>query len=216
MIVLTSNNLGGLVQRLGDSLNEYMRELGRVHAYTPDAGVLRELVRGLERLGGRPVATRGSPVISSRRGNVEVSIVATASGYRDVLGAVINYYTNVLMTLRQVVEYLGKLGVTGDYTIIIGDNGSNVIVGYTLPDMTGTPLLELPSIRTITSLESVLTRVSGLGSEELGAVARAIDSVLAGVRPMVVDRVVRLDGLEYPVEIRRIRELLGGGGVGRG
>ncbi|WP_243678323.1 hypothetical protein [Vulcanisaeta distributa] len=166
MIVLRSDKLRDIVLDLGNRLNEIMQIINEIYAYNPDNELMSKLTRELR---GKSSATyvKGDSNITTKVDDIEVIYVLTANGYKEVIRDAINYYTNVLMSIKQVMEFAEKLGVNDEYLVMIDDSSIDVIIGYSLPDMSDTSLLYLPSIKETTEVPSILNGIIGLTADEL-------------------------------------------------
>lgn len=196
---------------LGNRLNEVMQVINEIHAYNPDNESMSKLIREL-RSKSSAKYVRGSMNVTVKDGNMEVVYVLSASGYRDAINDVINYFTNILMAIRQVIELTEKLGINDEYVTIIDDSSIDVIIGYPLPDITNTSLLQLPSIEESVEVPSVLSGITGLTADELAKVMIMIDNALSAVgkSSRSFETVVRLDDINYPEPFKKVEELIGG------
>ncbi|MCG2879784.1 MAG: hypothetical protein L7H00_01075 [Vulcanisaeta sp.] len=210
-MVLRNDRLREVALELGNWINEVLQLINGIHAYSPDKDLVNRLARDL-RDSSKTSFTRGNPVITSKVGSIEVVYVLTASGYRDVMLEVINYYTNLLMAIKHVMEVAEKLGVDNDYTVFIDSSSIDVIIGYSIQDVSRTPLFELSSLRESIAIESVLGSVAGLRADELADVMNALDNAISAVsnNSLRLETVIKLDNINYPSPFRDLESKLGG------
>ncbi|MFB6470367.1 MAG: hypothetical protein TU36_003925 [Vulcanisaeta sp. AZ3] len=200
MIILAGNKLREIALELSNKLNEMLQAINRIYAYNPKEEALSNIVKDLR---GKTRATlaRGNAQIISRVGGLEVTYVTSAYGYREALRDLINYYTNVLMAIKQAIELLDKLGVTDDCVVVIDETSVDVIIGYSLPDTSEILLLELPSITERANVKSVLSEfVAGLTADEYAKVIKKLDEAMSVMNSeaYVIDRIVKLENINYP------------------
>nr|KJR71620.1 MAG: hypothetical protein TU36_06930 [Vulcanisaeta sp. AZ3] len=200
MIILAGNKLREIALELGNKLNEMLQVINRIYAYNPKEEALSNVVKDLR---GKTRATlaRGNAQIISRVGGLEVTYVTSAYGYREALRDLVNYYTNVLMTIKQAIELLDKLGVTDDCVVIIDETSVDVIIGYSLPDTSEILLPELPSITERADVKSVLSEfVAGLTADEYAKVIKKLDEAMSVMSSEadVIDSIVKLENINYP------------------
>jgi hypothetical protein len=200
LIILAGNKLREIALELSNKLNEMLQAINRIYAYNPKEEALSNIVKDLR---GKTRATlaRGNAQIISRVGGLEVTYVTSAYGYREALRDLINYYTNVLMAIKQAIELLDKLGVTDDCVVVIDETSVDVIIGYSLPDTSEILLLELPSITERANVKSVLSEfVAGLTADEYAKVIKKLDEAMSVMNSeaYVIDRIVKLENINYP------------------
>ena len=210
-MVLRNDRLREVALELGNWINEVLQLINGIHAYSPDKDLVNRLARDL-RDSSKTSFTRGNPVITSKVGSIEVVYVLTASGYRDVMLEVINYYTNLLMAIKHVMEVAEKLGIDNDYTVFIDGSSIDVVIGYSIQDVSRTPLFELSSLRESIAIESVLGSVAGLRADELADVMNALDNAISAVsnNSLRLETVIKLDNINYPSPFRDLESKLGG------
>lgn len=210
-MVLRNDRLREVALELGNWINEVLQLINGIHAYSPDKDLVNRLARDL-RDSSKTSFTRGNPVITSKVGSIEVVYVLTASGYRDVMLEVINYYTNLLMAIKHVMEVAEKLGINNDYTVFIDGSSIDVVIGYSIQDVSRTPLFELSSLRESIAIESVLGSVAGLRADELADVMNALDNAISAVsnNSLRLETVIKLDNINYPSPFRDLESKLGG------
>ncbi|MFP3216046.1 MAG: hypothetical protein RXP99_01995 [Vulcanisaeta sp.] len=210
-MVLRNDRLREVALELGNWINEVLQLINGIHAYSPDKDLVNRLARDL-RDSSKTSFTRGNPVITSKVGGIEVVYVLTASGYRDVMLEVINYYTNLLMAIKHVMEVAEKLGINNDYTVFIDGSSIDVVIGYSILDVSRTPLFELSSLRESIAIESVLGSVAGLRADELADVINALDNAISAVsnNSLRLETVIKLDNINYPSPFRDLESKLGG------
>lgn len=211
MIVLSSNKLKDIALDLGNKLNEIMQVINEIHAYNPDSEFLNKSIRELR---NRYTATyvKGNVNMTMRDGNMEVTYVLTANGYKDAIKNIVDYFADMLMAIKQVMEFTEKLGLNDEYVVMMSDSSIDILIGYSLPDMSNTPLLRLPSIRETAEVPSILGGFAGLTADELAKVMIAVDNVISVISSgsRNFETVIRLSDVNYPEPFRKIEELIGG------
>lgn len=211
MIVLSSNKLKDIALDLGNKLNEIMQVINEIHAYNPDSEFLNKSIRELR---NRYTATyvKGNVNMTMRDGNMEVTYVLTANGYKDAIKNIVDYFADMLMAIKQVMEFTEKLGLSDEYVVMMSDSSIDILIGYSLPDMSNTPLLRLPSIRETAEVPSILGGFAGLTADELAKVMIAVDNVISVISSgsRNFETVIRLSDVNYPEPFRKIEELIGG------
>ncbi|GAB6943915.1 hypothetical protein JCM14467A_06970 [Vulcanisaeta sp. JCM 14467] len=211
MIVLKSDKLRDVILDLGNRLNEVMQIINEIHAYSPDNEFANKLIREL-RSKSQAAYVKGNTNITTKFEDVEITYVLTANGYKNAIKDAINYYTDMLMSIKQAVEFAEKLGISDEYTVMIDDSSIDVIIGYSLPDMSNASLLHLPSIKEVTEIPSVLSGVIGLTADELARVMKTVDEAIStiGGSSRTFETIVRLSDINYPEPFRKIEEVIGG------
>ena len=209
--MLRSDKLRDVVLDLGNKLNEVMQIINEMHAYSPDNELANKLIREL-RGKSQAAYVKGNANITTKFEDIEITYVLTANGYKNAIKDAINYYTDMLMSIKQAVEFAEKLGISDEYTVMIDDSSIDVIIGYSLPDMSNASLLHLPSIKEVTEIPSVLSGVIGLTADELARVMKTVDEVIStiGGSSRTFETVVRLSDINYPEPFRKIEEVIGG------
>ncbi|GAB6947349.1 hypothetical protein JCM16161A_14790 [Vulcanisaeta sp. JCM 16161] len=211
MIVLRSDRLRDIALDLGNKLNEIMQIINEIYAYNPDNETINKLIREL-RSKSQTTYVRGNSSTTTKVDDVEVIYVLTANGYKEVIRDAINYYTNVLMSIKQVMEFAEKLGIDDDYIVMIDDTSTDVVIGYSLPDMSDTSLLYLPSIRETTEVPSILSGIVGLTADELAKIMKMIDDAISAINnnSRSFETTIKLSDINYPEQFRKIEEAVGG------
>jgi len=211
LIILRNNRLREIDLELGNWINEALQLINEIHAYNLDKDLVNRLARDL-RDRSKTLFTRGNPVITSKVGNIEVIYVLTASGYRDIMLEVINYYTNLLMAIKHVMETAEKLGVNNNYTVFIDSSSIDVVIGYSIQDMSEIPLFKLSSLRESIAIESVLGSVAGLRIDELADVVNAVNDAISAIssNSLRLETVIKLGDINYPSPFRELESKLGG------
>ncbi len=211
MIVLRSDRLRDIALDLGNKLNEIMQVINEIHAYNPDNESVNKLIREL-RSKSSATYIKGSMNITTKADDIEVIYALTASGYKEAIKDAINYYTNVLMSIKQAMEFTEKLGMSDEYVIIIDSTSIDVVVGYSLPDVSDTAILHLPNIRELTEVPSILSGISGLTADELAKIMKIIDETISAINnnSRNFETIVRLSDINYPEQFRKIEEVIGG------
>ena len=211
MIVLRSDKLRDVALDLGNKLNEVMQIINEVYAYSPDNELMNKLLKELR---GKSQATyvKGNVNITTKVEDFDVIYVLTANGYKDAIKDAINYYTNVLMSIKQAMEFTEKLGIGDEYVVMIDDTSIDVIIGYSLPDVSNTSLLYLPSIRETVEIPSILGGIIGLTADELAKIMIIINDVISAINSnsRVFETIIKLSDVNYPEEFRKIEEVIGG------
>ncbi|MGC9153283.1 MAG: hypothetical protein ACP5GY_06065 [Vulcanisaeta sp.] len=211
MIVLRSNKLKDIILELGNKLNEILQFINEIHAFNPDNELINKLSKELR---GKSAVTsiKGNSNITSKANDLEVIYVLTADGYKNIMRDAINYFTNILMSIKQVIEFTEKLGIVDEYAIFIDDSSVDVIIGFLPPDMSEMPLLHLPSIRESVEIQSVLGNITGLSAEELDSVMKLIDELLSSVKNNLkqIETTIEINNISYPDPFRKIEEEVGG------
>ncbi|MGC8542513.1 MAG: hypothetical protein ACP5NQ_01125 [Vulcanisaeta sp.] len=211
MIVLRSDKLKDIILELGNKLNEILQFINEIHAFNPDNELINKLSKELR---GKSAVTsiKGNSNITSKANDLEVIYVLTADGYKNIMRDAINYFTNILMSIKQVIEFTEKLGIVDEYAIFIDDSSVDVIIGFLPPDMSEMPLLHLPSIRESVEIQSVLGNITGLSAEELGSVMKLIDELLSSVKNNLkqIETTIEINNISYPDPFRKIEEEVGG------
>ena len=110
------------------------------------------------------------------------------------------------------MEFTEKLGISDEYVVMIDDSSIDVIIGYSLPDMSGTSLLYLPSIRETIEIPSVLGGIIGLTADELARAMMMIDDAISAIsgNSRVFETIIKLNDVNYPEEFRKIEKMIGG------
>ncbi|WP_252900217.1 hypothetical protein [Vulcanisaeta sp. JCM 14467] len=121
MIVLKSDKLRDVILDLGNRLNEVMQIINEIHAYSPDNEFANKLIREL-RSKSQAAYVKGNTNITTKFEDVEITYVLTANGYKNAIKDAINYYTDMLMSIKQAVEFAEKLGISDEYTVMIDDS----------------------------------------------------------------------------------------------
>ncbi|ADY02009.1 hypothetical protein VMUT_1808 [Vulcanisaeta moutnovskia 768-28] len=211
MIVLRSDRLKDIVLSLGNRLNEILQVISEIYAYSPDNETMNKMIREL-RSKSPATLVKGNTNVTTKIDDIEVIYTLTANGYKDAIRDAINYYTNVLMSIKQAMEFTEKLGVNDDYVIIIDDASIDVVIGYSLPDMSETSLLYLPNIRETTEIPSILSSIVGLTADEVARLMKMIDEIISSIsnNSRNVETIVKLDNINYPEPFRKIEEEVGG------
>ena len=211
MIVLKSDKLKDVVLDLGNKLNEVMQIINEIYAYNPDNEFMSKLIKEL-RSKSQATYVKGNANMTTKVEDLEVIYVLTANGYKDAIKDAINYYTNVLMSIKQAMEFTEKLGISDEYVVMIDDSSIDVIIGYSLPDMSSTSLLYLPSIREMIEIPSVLSDIIGLTADELARAMKMIDDAISAINgnSRAFETIIKLSDVNYPEEFRKIEEVIGG------
>ena len=211
MIVLKSDKLKDVILDLGNKLNEVMQIINEVYAYNPDNELMSKLIKEL-RSKSQATYVKGNANMTTKVEDLEVIYVLTANGYKDAIKDAINYYTNVLMSIKQAMEFTEKLGISDEYVVMIDDSSIDVIIGYSLPDMSSTSLLYLPSIRETIEIPSVLGGIIGLTADELARAMKMIDDAISAINgnSRAFETIIKLSDVNYPEEFRKIEEVIGG------
>ncbi len=211
MIILRSDKLKDIILELGNKLNEILQFINEIHAFNPDNELINKLTKELR---GKSAVTsiKGNSNITSKANDLEVIYVLTADGYKNIMRDAINYFTNILMSIKQVIEFMEKLGIVDEYAIFIDDSSVDVIIGFLPPDMSEMPLLHLPSIRESVEIQSVLGNITGLSAEELGSVMKLIDELLSSVKNNLkqIETTIEINNINYPDPFKKIEEEVGG------
>ena len=211
MIILRSDKLKDIILELGNKLNEILQFINEIHAFNPDNELINKLTKELR---GKSAVTsiKGNSNITSKANDLEVIYVLTADGYKNIMRDAINYFTNILMSIKQVIEFTEKLGIVDEYAIFIDDSSVDVIIGFLPPDMSEMPLLHLPSIRESIEIQSVLGNITGLSAEELGSVMKLIDELLSSVKNNLkqIETTIEINNINYPDPFKKIEEEVGG------
>ncbi len=212
MIVLRSDKLKNTILDLGSRLNEILQVLNEMYAINLDNETVNKLIRELRSKSSSARYTKGGTNVTSKVGDIEVIYVLTASGYKDIIRDAINYYTNVLMAIKQVTEFSEKLGIGDNYTVIIDGSSIDVIIGYSLPDVSDLPLLTLSNIKEMAEIPSVLVGITGLTADELAKVMVTIDKLISSMSTgsNSFETVVKISDINYPEPFKKIEELIGG------
>ena len=211
MIVLKSDKLKDVILDLGNKLNEVMQIINEIYAYNPDNEFMSKLIKEL-RSKSQATYVKGNANMAIKVEDLEVIYVLTANGYKDAIKDAINYYTNVLMSIKQAMEFTEKLGISDEYVVMIDDSSIDVIIGYSLPDMSGTSLLYLPSIREMIEIPSILGGIIGLTADELARAMKMIDDAISAINgnSRAFETIIKLSDVNYPEEFRKIEEVIGG------
>jgi len=211
LIILRSDKLKDIILELGNKLNEILQFINEIHAFNPDNELINKLTKELR---GKSAVTsiKGNSNITSKANDLEVIYVLTADGYKNIMRDAINYFTNILMSIKQVIEFMEKLGIVDEYAIFIDDSSVDVIIGFLPPDMSEMPLLHLPSIRESVEIQSVLGNITGLSAEELGSVMKLIDELLSSVKNNLkqIETTIEINNINYPDPFKKIEEEVGG------
>ena len=211
MIVLRNDKLKDVILDLGNKLNEVMQIINEVYAYNPDNELMNKLIKEL-RSRSQVTYVKGNANITTKVDDLEVTYALTANGYKDIIKDVINYYTNVLMSIKQAMEFTEKLGVSDEYVVMIDDSSIDVIIGYSLPDMSDTSLLYLPNIKEAVEIPSVLGGIIGLTADELAKIMKMIDDAILAINgnSRAFETTIKLSDINYPEQFRKIEEAIGG------
>ncbi|GGI68747.1 hypothetical protein GCM10007112_02200 [Vulcanisaeta souniana JCM 11219] len=211
MIVLRSSKLMDIVAEFGNKLNEVLRTIEENHAYNPDNDLMNRIIREL-RSKGAATLVKGNASIVSKVNGIEVTFVLTADGYKNIMRDIVNYYTNILMSIKQVLELTNKLGVSDEYTVIISDSAIDILIGYSLPDLSETPLLSIPSVKETIEIPSVLSNVTKMTADEVAKIMVQIDNVISSLGNISsrIETVIKLDDIEYPEPFKVIEKKVGG------
>jgi hypothetical protein len=210
--VLTNNRLRDVVLELGNEINDTLQLINDIHAYNPDNDLMNRLLKELR---GKSTAslTKGNPQITTKAGGLEIIYAVTANGYRDVMKEAINYYTNALMAIMQVMEIMAKLGVDDDYVVFMDGSTIDVVVGYSMQDLPRSPLLQIPNLKEKVAIESLLGSITGLRADEIAGLINAIDNAILTINnnSLHVESAIKLDSIEYPSPFKELESRLGGG-----
>ena len=211
MIVLRNDKLKDVILDLGNKLNEVMQIINEVYAYNPDNEPMNKLIKEL-RSRSQVTYVKGNANITTKVDDLEVTYALTANGYKDIIKDIINYYTNVLMSIKQAMEFTEKLGVSDEYVVMIDDSSIDVIIGYSLPDMSDTSLLYLPNIKETVEIPSVLGGIIGLTADELAKIMKMIDDAILAINDnsRAFETTIKLSDINYPEQFRKIEEAIGG------
>ncbi|BDR91992.1 hypothetical protein Vsou_10850 [Vulcanisaeta souniana JCM 11219] len=200
-----------IVAEFGNKLNEVLRTIEENHAYNPDNDLMNRIIREL-RSKGAATLVKGNASIVSKVNGIEVTFVLTADGYKNIMRDIVNYYTNILMSIKQVLELTNKLGVSDEYTVIISDSAIDILIGYSLPDLSETPLLSIPSVKETIEIPSVLSNVTKMTADEVAKIMVQIDNVISSLGNISsrIETVIKLDDIEYPEPFKVIEKKVGG------
>ncbi|WP_229709715.1 hypothetical protein [Vulcanisaeta souniana] len=209
--MLRSSKLMDIVAEFGNKLNEVLRTIEENHAYNPDNDLMNRIIREL-RSKGAATLVKGNASIVSKVNGIEVTFVLTADGYKNIMRDIVNYYTNILMSIKQVLELTNKLGVSDEYTVIISDSAIDILIGYSLPDLSETPLLSIPSVKETIEIPSVLSNVTKMTADEVAKIMVQIDNVISSLGNISsrIETVIKLDDIEYPEPFKVIEKKVGG------
>lgn len=199
-----------VVTEFGNKLNEMLQVIEENHAYNPDNDLINRIIRELRNKGAATLV-KGNASITSKVNGMEVTYVLTADGYKNIMRDIVNYYTNILISIKQVLELTNKLGVSDEYTVIISDSAIDVLIGYSLPDLSGTSLLSLPNVKETIEVPSVLNNINKMSADEYAKIMGLVDNLFSslGNTSKRIETVVKLDSIEYPEPFKVLEKKVG-------
>jgi hypothetical protein len=189
-MIIRSRDIDGLIEKLSGPLNHWLHEGGR-RIVSPDSldQVVNELRRSQFNL------TRGVDEYRLNLEGVEIVAVSSPGKYASYVAEIVDFYVNIMTTLRQIREIVSKLELEEEFTLIIGD-GVDVVVGPNIGDSSF--LLNLPEPYVRVEFPSGLSVITGLSGEERRNVERLIDEVING-GDIVVESRIALEDHGFPV-----------------
>jgi len=190
-MVIGSNAVEKLIEELSNPLNLWLHE-GSGRSIKPEQ--LDQCINELRRREQLSV-TKGAGEYELNIDGVRFIAVGSSTRYSRYVNDIVNFYVNMITMLRQVKEIVGKLGLEGDFTIILSDM-VELVIGPSLGDMSSLLNLAEPVIRV--EFPSGLSVIRGISDEERIVVERALDKELSK-GDVVIERRINLEEYNLPL-----------------
>lgn len=212
MIILKSDDLEKIVTELGNSINEALIRLSNIPLFDVENDI-NAVIKELKSKFRDTNIVRGNGLYNMKnKTDLEVQYVFSAGAYLSVLKDVVNYYTDLLMMLKQVYDIMEKLSIKSGITIIIdkGHNTVDLLVGSEMPSTYF--LIESPRIIEKEEIPSILDNIKGLSPEEKREISDLIDQFMVNTNKEVIikETTINVNEYEYPDKIKKAKEILQG------
>lgn len=196
---------------LGDPINKLLERINKTTSIGSDN--INLLTKEIKSKFKDATITKGNGFYNTKtKGDFEVQYVLSASAYLSVLRDIINYYTNLLMMIKQTHDIITMLNIELEAPIIIdkGHDTVDILIGPNLPNTQF--LMEVPWIIEKEEIPTILNEIKGLSPEEKTEISNLLDQYLTELNKgiIMVETTIDVNNYAYPDKIKKAEEVLQG------